>query len=167
MEIKGYYIEKGLTEGLHGTGKEIRFVQDVVSGIIRPAGYIGPIRLIGSRFEGKWISKSNFFDACGELPDEIQRHWYNFLDAAAHKHNYHRAQIHQLVTDLPSNAPPEIAAFLTGREPPGSDFDLLIPTRVPALATTFYYDETYGTGQHVDILILDQMNEASLHSGLY
>lgn len=167
MELEGYNIERGFIEGLHGTKREIRFLQDVVTGIIRQAGYREPIRLIGSRAQGKWISKSNFSEACGELPDQEQRYWYDFLNKAAHKHNYDLARIPRLLTDLPSTAPPEIAGFLTGREPPGSDFDLLL-IRQLAGVEPFYYDVTYGTEQHVDILIFSELvSFPSEHSKLY
>lgn len=139
-----------LTEGHHGTKREIQFVYDVISNIIRPSGYIGPITLIGSRSEGKWISKSNYLAACEDLDRELQQFWYRYLDHEAHIRNYSRAEIPQLVDILPPEAPTEIKTFLTSPEPPGSDFDLFLHTSLPWGISK--HDYTFGTKQSIDIL---------------
>jgi hypothetical protein len=165
VEISGYDTERGLIEGLHGTKDEIHFVQDVISGIIKPAGYTQKIRLIGSRAENKWISKFSFLESCGGLPEGDQQYWYKFLNTQAHKHKLNRGQIRLLAQDLPSNAPSEISQFLTAKEQPGSDFDLLLIKRPKQLEYT-YEDMTYGTGQQVDIVEISELDK-SQHSSLY
>lgn len=145
-----------LIPGIHGTQGEIDFVRGVITGIIRgQAGYGGPIELVGSRADGYWVSPKWFNTVCSELQPSERQQWLNFLNAKAKELKYAKAQLPLLVDCLPQNAPAILESLLE-QEDPGSDFDILLKTKVrPSGVAVAYGDE--ATGQVLDVFVEGEM----------
>ena len=139
--------EIGLIEGYHGTRPELRFVTEIVNGVIRPAGYQGPYTLVGSRgAEGLWISRTRF---PGYGQDAEAMRWYNRLNRLAHQHKLSRGQIPNLLDIIKGDMPAYVEEFL--EDDPGTDFDLLLPGGRPPQVAQIYIDDLFKTGQTMDI----------------
>lgn len=164
-EFWGDKIETGgLIEGYHGTKDELKFVWEVINGIIRPAGYLRPISLVGSRQEGWRISRNRFWEFANERGSDIEHEngerWLKILNDLAAKNNYSRNELPLLVDHLPKDAPMLVQQYLEESEP-GSDFDLFLLGRKPTTVQPIYLDPT--TGLSVDIL---DSHDAMLFLGL-
>ena len=145
--MEGLSPEIGLIEGYHGTRPELRFVTEIVNGVIRPAGYKGPYTLVGSRGEeGLWISRTRF-PGYGQNNEAMS--WYNRLNSLAHKNKLSRRQIPDLLDIIKGEIPTDIEEFL--EDDPGSDFDLLLAGGRPLQVAHIYTDNRFNTRQSMDI----------------
>lgn len=146
-------LDPVLIPGIHAAPYEVAMTAGIIRAYIRPV-YQGPISLVGSRAEDRWLSLNRFRDALSGLPDDVVTHWFNVLNAAARQRQLARHEVAALKGLLPSEAPEAIGWFLDGTfGVPGADIDLLLEvvTRRPAGISQFYSDPNGVSNQIVDI----------------
>lgn len=138
--------------GQQVSSKEMKFVNEVVAKI-RNSGYLGPIRVVGSREKNSRISLKMFNGNSSTLSENEAGEWLNKINKIAQDRDISAGEIGKIGKYLPKDTPTEIRdMFESNSGHLDSDLDLAVDEELVDINLDHVDDPTpKGSGLVIEI----------------